>query len=61
MDKIPGKINKIMKDYISKLEKNNVHIKQAVLFGSFSKGLADQWSDIDIVSPKNEILMKKRR
>ncbi len=49
MDKIPDRINKILKAYIHKLEKNNVHIKQAVLFGSFSKGLADQWSDIDIV------------
>ena len=49
MDKIPDRINKILKAYIHKLEKNNVHIEQAVLFGSFSKGLADQWSDIDIV------------
>ncbi len=49
MDKIPAKIHKILKAYIHKLEENQVHIQQAVLFGSFSKGLADQWSDIDIV------------
>ena len=49
MDKIPAKIHKILKAYIHKLEENQFHIQQAVLFGSFSKGLADQWSDIDIV------------
>lgn len=49
MDKIPTRISKIIKRYLKKLENNQFHIQQAVLFGSYSKGMADEWSDIDIV------------
>lgn len=48
MDKIPIKISEIINEFIHKLEQNNVHIQQAVLFGSYSKGLGHEWSDIDI-------------
>jgi predicted nucleotidyltransferase len=34
--------------YISLLEDKNIHILQAYLFGSYVKGTADQWSDIDL-------------
>ncbi|MDM8526380.1 nucleotidyltransferase domain-containing protein [Desulfococcaceae bacterium HSG8] len=49
MDKIPVEISEIINEFIHKLEQNNVHIQQAVLFGSYSKGLEHEWSDIDIV------------
>ena len=48
MDKIPAKIQKLIKKYINALEKNNVPIRQAVLFGSYARGHAHDWSDIDI-------------
>lgn len=34
--------------YISLLEDKNIHILQAHLFGSYTKGTADEWSDIDL-------------
>jgi predicted nucleotidyltransferase len=35
--------------YISLLKDKNIHILQAYLFGSYAKGNADEWSDIDLV------------
>lgn len=48
MAEITDETHAIVDKYIAELEKNNIHIRQAVLFGSRSKGLADEWSDIDI-------------
>lgn len=48
MDKIPTKIQKLLKKYIDALEDNNVPIRQAVLFGSHATGSSHDWSDIDI-------------
>lgn len=39
--------NKVLQ-YISLLEDRNIHIFQAHLFGSYAKGTADEWSDIDL-------------
>ena len=46
-------IIEIVKRYIEELEKNSINIREAILFGSFVKGTAKEWSDIDIalVSP----------
>lgn len=46
-------IIEIVKRYIEELEKNGIEIREAILFGSFVKGTAKEWSDIDIalVSP----------
>lgn len=43
----------IAKRYIEVLEKNGIKIREAILFGSFVKGTAKEWSDIDValVSP----------
>jgi predicted nucleotidyltransferase len=30
------------------LNKNNININKAILFGSYANGKADEWSDIDI-------------
>jgi predicted nucleotidyltransferase len=38
----------IIRKYIAELEKNNIHIKSAILFGSYTKGNYDKWSDIDV-------------
>jgi len=42
-----------VKRYIEELEKNGIEIREAILFGSFVKGTAKEWSDIDValVSP----------
>lgn len=37
-----------IKRFIELLEDNNIHIEQAVLFGSYAKGTANEWSDVDI-------------
>jgi predicted nucleotidyltransferase len=48
MDKIPDKIKSIIDEYISVLKQNNIKIDMAFLFGSYSKGISNEWSDIDI-------------
>lgn len=48
MDKIPPGIKKIIHKYIDELKKNNISIRQAILFGSYAKGYPNKWSDIDI-------------
>ncbi|MEK7448458.1 MAG: nucleotidyltransferase domain-containing protein [Planctomycetota bacterium] len=44
---------KIVRKYIRELERNGFKITKAFLFGSYAKGRAHEWSDIDIalVSP----------
>ncbi len=41
-------IYKEVHQYISLLKNMNIHIVQAHLFGSYAKGTADEWSDIDL-------------
>lgn len=38
----------IVKRYITELEKNQIHIQEAIVFGSHAKGIAKPESDIDI-------------
>ena len=38
----------IIDNYLSKL-KNKVVIDQVILFGSYAKGVANKWSDIDLL------------
>jgi predicted nucleotidyltransferase len=45
---IPAKIKEEIYKYLAELEKNNFHIQQAYLFGSYSNGKFTKWSDIDI-------------
>lgn len=46
-------ILEIVKRYIEDLKKNGSKIREAIVFGSFVKGTAKEWSDIDValVSP----------
>ena len=48
MDKIPYRIRAIINQYIDSLNKNNIPIQQAVLYGSYANGNYHKYSDIDI-------------
>jgi predicted nucleotidyltransferase len=48
MVKIPDKTRKIIDTYIDALNRNNIPIKEAILFGSYATGKYKEWSDIDI-------------
>lgn len=48
MDKIPFEIKSIIDKYLKLLQKNNIKLKSAHLFGSYSRGNYTKWSDIDI-------------
>lgn len=48
MDKIPDTIKPIIEKYIAVLSRNDIKIDSAFLFGSYSKGNSNEWSDIDI-------------
>lgn len=37
-----------VQEYIVLLQKRKIHVLQAYLFGSYAKGTADEWSDIDL-------------
>jgi predicted nucleotidyltransferase len=41
-------ITAVVKKYIEELEKNRIHILEAVIFGSHAKGMAKEESDIDV-------------
>jgi len=48
MDKIPIEIKSIVEKYLQLLRVNNIVLRGAYLFGSYSKGNYTKWSDIDI-------------
>jgi predicted nucleotidyltransferase len=48
MDKIPDNIRPVIEKYMAALADADIIIESAFLFGSYSKGNANEWSDIDI-------------
>jgi uncharacterized protein len=48
MVQLPDKVKSIINAYLAALKKNNIPIKDAILFGSYAKGNPHEWSDIDI-------------
>jgi predicted nucleotidyltransferase len=42
-------IAEIVRRYLRVLEEAGIHARRAVLFGSFARGQANEWSDIDLV------------
>jgi predicted nucleotidyltransferase len=38
-----------VRHYLQALTQVGIHARRAVLFGSHAKGVADQWSDIDLI------------
>jgi predicted nucleotidyltransferase len=53
MVEIPVEIKSLLLKYITLLNKNNIPIEKAYLFGSFSKGRGSDLSDIDIAFVSN--------
>ena len=52
--RIPQKVKQEITRYLNVLKQDNLPIKKVLLFGSYAKGNAHEWSDIDlcVVSPK---------
>ena len=48
MVQFPAKVKNIIDNYLQELKRNNIPIKEAILFGSYAKGNYQEWSDIDI-------------
>ncbi len=48
MDKISSEVIESIKKLLLLLEENDIHIKQALLFGSYAKGTSNSDSDIDL-------------
>ncbi|HPO13860.1 MAG TPA: nucleotidyltransferase domain-containing protein [Candidatus Hydrogenedentes bacterium] len=38
-----------IKEYLRKLPAHGIHARRAILFGSYARGEANQWSDIDLI------------
>lgn len=49
-------IYKTIEKYIEELKKKNIDIKGAYLFGSYAKGNASEWSDIDLAVITNKFI-----
>lgn len=42
--------------YVDELRKRNIQIDRAYLFGSYAKGTANEWSDIDVALLTNKFI-----
>lgn len=51
---LPKKIKRAIQEYLEILKKDGLPIRKVFVFGSWAKGKAHKWSDIDlcIISPK---------
>ena len=50
-----SEIKKIIKSYVKKLQAQNYPVRAAYLFGSYAKGKANKWSDIDVAIVSNKL------
>lgn len=48
MVQLPLKVKNTIASYLQALDRHNIPIKAAILFGSYAKGNQQEWSDIDI-------------
>lgn len=48
MVQIPDKVKDTIDSYLEALNRENIPIKEAILFGSYARGSYQEWSDIDI-------------
>lgn len=48
MVQIPARVKDTIDSYLQALNRHNIPIKEAILFGSYAKGNSQEWSDIDI-------------
>jgi predicted nucleotidyltransferase len=56
MAQVNAKILDIIRRFILEATKYNVHIQQAILFGSYAKGTNNEWSDIDIAIVSSDFI-----
>ena len=54
MASIPNNIQRIISDYLVSLKDHGFQIQDAILFGSYAHGNANQWSDIDLALVSRE-------
>jgi predicted nucleotidyltransferase len=54
MAEVDVRVIENVRAFLNRLRLAGIHISKAYLFGSYSKGQADRWSDIDVavVSPQ---------
>jgi predicted nucleotidyltransferase len=50
MVQLPAKVKNTIDRYLRALSRHNIPIREAILFGSYSKGTSQEWSDIALVS-----------
>lgn len=48
MAQIPADISSIIDIFLKELEKENISVERAILFGSYAQGTNTPWSDIDL-------------
>ncbi len=48
-----GQVISIIREFLTRLAQEGIHVESAYLFGSYAKGHEDRWSDIDVavISP----------
>ncbi len=54
MADIPNHVRRIISQYLASLKEHGFQIQDAILFGSYASGRANQWSDIDLALVSNE-------
>ncbi len=54
MADVPDHIRRIIGQYLTSLRDHGYQIQDAILFGSYASGRANQWSDIDLALVSNE-------
>ncbi|MBI4224208.1 MAG: nucleotidyltransferase domain-containing protein [Deltaproteobacteria bacterium] len=42
-------LGEIVPEFIKELEKRDIHPEQIILYGSYARGEANEWSDVDLV------------
>ncbi|MBK6433630.1 MAG: nucleotidyltransferase domain-containing protein [Anaerolineae bacterium] len=54
MAEIPNHVRRIIAQYLTSLRDHGFQIQDAILFGSYASGQANQWSDIDLALVSSE-------
>jgi predicted nucleotidyltransferase len=54
MAEVPALVFEKIKKFLKLLDDNNINVIKAILFGSYSKGNFDEWSDIDLAIISND-------
>lgn len=45
---IPDEVMEKVRKFLDLIAENGIHLEKAILFGSYAKGKAGKWSDLDI-------------